>query len=281
MGKIVENYEMLFGEINVVPADYKISLNAEDEANKRADFLWNKLSSKNKIGDPDNQLDTDKNLIPCELKNNKIVLSPVDGSGDEGTNVIAIDTYKIIESNAEFRLASIGHNDITLVCFPFQFAVGQIKSIIIQPALRLGVKLEKAWVGIYANDKPGIIGARKLWSNGPNENFNADGLLSFMNGSTCTGPMITGYTGEGVDRKPNTFFYVLFGAQADNDGGYRLLGMNNETGFELLNTVNDVKAIGSVRLQDKNEPFHNTFDYTLNDNIKSLIIPHITFEMIV
>lgn len=279
---VVEKYEMLFGDLNTVPADYKVSIDAADEAAGLADFLWNKVSPRNKVGES-RELDTNKNLIPCELRNERVVLSPSDsGSGSAtGENVIMIDSYHIIESTDTIQLASGNSSRVDLTCFPFQFATGQIKTIVVQQAQAQGPTLSGVYMAIYTNDKPGLTGARLVWSSPGTNAFDADGKLSFSVGSR---PVIPGYTTVGTTKKPNTFFYVLFAAQGSDDGGYRLLGLKNAVGFNLLSNIGGTKSMGIIRNVNKTDEFHPIFDYDLEYGEQigsSIVIPHITFEMVV
>jgi len=130
----LSSINMLFGEISYAEPDYKVSLNELDESKSRYDYLWEKLSSKNKIvrdatgKNINTQLDTNKNLVPCELINNKIVLSP-SSSGGEGDNVIIVDSFHLVDSNtSDFKFDK---QVAPPVCFPVQLAIGTVNNIMI------------------------------------------------------------------------------------------------------------------------------------------------------
>lgn len=280
----VDSYQMLFGEINHKPADFKISLDLNDEEQGRADFLWNKLSDRNKVG-ISTELDINKNLIPCTLKDNKIVLSSTGDGGSANDNVIVIESYHIIESTNNVELPDSGNDNIKLTCFPFQFATGQLRTILVQQAQNLGVNLNVVYIAIYANDKPGLNNSRLIWSSTNTDKFTNDGLLSFVGtDGKCFGPKIDGYTTVGTEKKANTFFYIVFGAQGANSGGYKILGMKNPTGFGLFSSIGNTHNIGTITVSKQataETGFHSIFDYDIDNDLTNLIVPHISFEMIV
>ena len=281
---VVNSIDMLFGNVGKQQVDYKVALSSTDETKAQADYLWEKLSDRNKVG-ISTEFDTNTNLIPCKLSSNKIVLSPND-SEEEPTvatsNIIVIDSYHIIESTSQLPL-SAAKTTVDFICFPFQLAIGQIKSILIHQAQASGQKLSGVYIAIYANDVPGLTGARLIWSSMGDSQFTDDGLLSFYNSETgeCTGPQIPGYTEVNGTQKPNTFFYILFSAFGMSDGGYKLLGYKNSGGFELLSGIGSTTSIGLVKGISIDEAFHETFDYTVEVDYDSLIIPYIAVEMIV
>lgn len=280
---VLDKTEILFGKTGTNTVDYKVSLTEEDEAKGNADYLWEKLSPRNKVG-ISTEFDTNTNLVPCELKDNKIVLSPNDDGEvptPEESNVIVIDSYHIIESTNQLSLNGIS-NTVDLICFPFQFAVGQIKSIVIQQA-QGGAKLGGVYIAIYANDVPGLAGARLIWGSMGNNEFTDGGVLSFYDpaAGTCSGPEILGYTEVDGKQVPNTFFYIVFAAQGMSDGGYKLLGLKNSIGFQLLSNIKGAVNIGKINGVSINDEFHSTFDYTIDTDYTSLIVPHIAIEMIV
>lgn len=280
---VLDKAEILFGKIGENTVDYKVSLDSADEGKGLADYLWEKLSPRNKVG-ISTEFDTNTNLIPCELKNDKIVLSPNDDEEEptpETSNYIVIDSYHIIESTSQLSLDG-ARSTVNLICFPFQFAVGQIKSIMIQQA-QGGASLAGVYMAIYANDVPGLAGARLLWgSMGANE-FSDSGVLSFYDSATgtCSGPQIPGYTEVDGKQVANTFFYIVFAAQGTSDGGYKLLGLKNPTCFELLSSVGGAVSVGKIKNVSINDEFHSTFDYEVDTDYSSLVVPHIAIEMIV
>lgn len=279
---VLDKTEILFGKTGTNIADYKVSLSEEDEAEGNADYLWEKLSPRNKIG-ISTEFDTNTNLIPCELSNNKIVLSPNDDGSVPITekNIIVIESYHIIESTNQLSLDGV-RNTVDLICFPFQFAVGQIASIMVQQAQN-GAKLGGVYMAIYANDVPGLAGARLIWGSMGSNTFTDDGMISFYDSvtGTCSGPQISGYTEVDGEQTPNTFFYVVFAAQGISDGGYKLLGLKNTTGFQLLSNIKGAVSVGKIKNVSINDEFHSIFDYTVDTDYTSLIVPHIAVEMIV
>lgn len=281
----IESIRMLWENVNTNPPDYKVSLDAADEAEGNADFLWNKVSPRNKVG-ISTELNTNKNLVPCELKNEKIVLSPTEESGSTVTEeaVIIVDSYGIISSTNTISLNGQSRSTMDYTCFPFQFSTGQIKSILVQQAQNSSYgNLSQVNIAIYANDVPGLKGSRLIWGSAGEHTFNANGELSFYDSTarTSSGPDIPGYTTIDGIRKQNTFFYVVFGALGVSDGGYKILGYRNSTGFDLIAKSASGLGIGKILDVQKTEPFHEIFDYEIVIDNSTLTIPYIAFEEIV
>lgn len=278
--------QMLWGNINTNPPDYKIALDSLDEQEGNADYLWNKLSDRNKVG-ISTELEKNKNLVPCELSENKIVLSSRDESGqpsEYSDSVILVDSYNIIDSTNLISLSGSSSTTMDYVCFPIQLSTGQIRNIQIQQAQKSSYgTMTQVNIGIYTNDKPGLVGSRLLWGSAGEYEFNSNGELSFYDSSTgtCSGPVITGYSTVDEKQVHNTFFYVVLGALGKSDGGYKILGYKNEAGFDLILEANTGKNIGKIASVPRNEKFHETFDYELMDDIGSLIIPYIGIAQII
>lgn len=69
------SHEVLFGEVSQSTVDYKVSLNQADEDAGLADYFAQKISSKNLSK---RECELNPNLVYCEIKDHKIVLSPND-----------------------------------------------------------------------------------------------------------------------------------------------------------------------------------------------------------
>ncbi len=274
-----ESLRILWQNSGKDSSDYKVSLDEKDETRGAANYLWEKLSDRNKIG-ISTELDSNKNLVPCLLKDNKIVMVPDDGSADQHRMSIVVDSYNIVDSTDLIPLKGSGSSTVDYVFFPFQFSNGQIKDIIVQQAQNSSTeRLSRVNLAIYANDVPGISCARLVWSSIGIE-FDGTGKKSYWNSDTgtCWGPVIPDSVTIEELTKRNNFFYVVFGALGTSDGGYRILGYKNEKCFDMLSSIGTIKVVGKIPGVSVDEEFHDIFDYPTETNVSELIVPYISFE---
>lgn len=179
----LKSINMLFDEITYEAPDYKIALDKDDNDAGLSDYLWKKLSDRNKIVrdsqgmNTNTELNTNKNLVPCELINNKIVLSP-DNKSASDENIIIVDAFHLVDSNTD-NFLFLQH--ITPpVCFPVQLATGKINNIMIVNGEGGGDPPSDIYIAIYGNYKPGLAGAKLLWESvGHDKTITEDGLILF------------------------------------------------------------------------------------------------------
>lgn len=284
----LKRINMLFSDIKYTAPDYKVALTEDDNAANLSDFLWNKLSDRNKIvldetgKNINEELNTNKNLIPCKLENNKIVLSPdnTEGGGSTENNII-VDAFHLVDSNTDNFIFL--QNVKQPVCFPVQLATGKINNIMIVNGEGGGMPPTDIFIAIYGNYKPGLTGARLLWESvGHNKTISDEGLISFNEEDK---PIIKGYFEDENTTKAINFFYIVFtGLSTDTSGGYRIFG-KNVTGenYQLISKIGSVHNVGQLAPNEfvNGDHFHTIFDYELDTTINNIIIPYISFTMTV
>lgn len=260
----INNIELLFGDFQESNIDYKVSLNEIDEENHREDFLFYKISPKNLSKE---ECEKDLTLVYCTLDQDtkKIILSPE--LGNEGEEIIddkkyeiIIDSYPILDSNTILELRDINaHLQNKVFLFPMQIANGNIKKISISSAQMSGT-LNYGYIGIYANDKPTVIGSKLVFDTiSANASFDDAGNCIFSDDNM---PEIKGswVDDNGVEHY-NIFYYVIF-YMIQKDAGYNILSRITDN----LKNVSQLptKTFGCVTNFDNT--FHDIFDYDVDSS---------------
>lgn len=274
----INNIELLFGDFQESNIDYKVSLNEIDEENHREDFLFYKISPKNLSKE---ECEKDLTLVYCTLDQDtkKIILSPELGSEgeeiiDDKKYEIIIDSYPILDSNTEFELGNKPLSDLTFV-FPMQIANGNIKKIAVSSAQIAGT-LEYGHIGIYANDKPTVIGSKLVFDTiSTNASFDDAGNCVFSDDNM---PEIKGSWVDDNDVEHyNIFYYVLF-RMHQKSAGYKIL---SRTTNELEN-IESLPTTTFGKVTNFNNEFHDIFDYTVDKSkLEEFPLPYMNITMIV